>query len=123
MKKKPCKHLEQHRIKDAGPRSSDARYGNNGAFAIPYNGSALVALASDGEGWDHVSVRVDLSSGLQRIPTWEEMCYVKSLFFKRDETVVQYHPTESSYVNNHPCVLHLWRPQDVEVPMPPMAFV
>ena len=40
-----------------------------------------------------------------------------------DETVVQYHPPKSDYVNNHPYCLHLWRPHSQEIPRPPKIFV
>ena len=68
---------------------------------------------SNGAGWDHVSV-----SWNNRCPTWEEMVKVKRLFFNDDETVVQYHPSESNYVNFHPYCLHLWRKQDDSIPLP-----
>ncbi len=75
-------------------------------------------IFSTGCGWDHVSV-----SFPDRCCTWEEMCRVKDMFFREDECVVQYHPPKSQYVNNHPYVLHLWRPQNESVPMPPVWMV
>lgn len=78
----------------------------------------LVIIASWGLGWDHVSV-----SRSDRCPTWDEMCIVKRAFFRSDECVVQYHPRASDYVNDHPNCLHLWRPQEAEVPMPPGFMV
>lgn len=66
---------------------------------------------SDGSGWDHVSVSL-----ATRTPTWEEMCWVKRLWFLPEEVVMQLHPAESEYVNYHPFCLHLWRPQsDAEI--------
>jgi len=64
--------------------------------------------------WEHVSVSV-----LHRIPSWEEMCRVKELFWADDETVVQFHPRKSEYVNAHPHCLHLWKQVGVEVKLPP----
>jgi hypothetical protein len=55
--------------------------------------------------WEHASV-----STPDRCPSWFEMCFVKNLFWGEEETVVQYHPPKSSYVNCHPNTLHLWRP-------------
>lgn len=83
-----------------------------GAFQIGQGkGRSLRVIASRGGGWDHVSVSLP-----DRTPTWEEMNWVKGIFFGPDEWVVQYHPAESDYVNCHPFCLHLWRPQtDVEV--------
>ena len=75
---------------------------------------------SNGGGWDHVSVR-PFNSRL--IPSWEEMCKVKDLFFYEDEVVVQYHPAKDQYVNNVKNCLHLWRPQNLEMPTPPSIFV
>ena len=71
-----------------------------------------------GGGWDHVSV-----SFRNRLPTWDEMCEVKSMFFKPEETAWEYHPMESEYVNNHPYALHIWRLQKIELPIPPAWMV
>lgn len=98
--------------------------GNNGAFAIPASAVrgrpfSLWAIASDGEGWEHVSVSTQV-----RCPTWEEMCFVKGLFWDDDDCVMQLHPPRSEYVNAHPYCLHLWRPTgDVSIPAPPSWMV
>jgi len=81
-------------------------------------GEAWAKEGMEGEPWDHVSV-----SRIDKCPTWEEMCFVKSLFFDDEECVVQYHPPKSSYVNNHPNVLHLWKPSVTQIPMPPKMCV
>lgn len=73
---------------------------------------------SIGGGWDHVSV-----SFSNRCPTWEEMCRVKDAFFREDECCVEYHPKKSDYVNNMPYCLHIWRPQNADLPTPPKIFV
>ena len=78
----------------------------NGAAVVKINGAALRVIFSDGMGWDHVSV-----SMAKRCPTWDEMCAIKDLFFNPDETVVQFHPAQTEYVNLHPNCLHLWRDQ------------
>lgn len=78
----------------------------NGAFEIPYKGRRFRLIVSDGGGWDHVSISLK-----DRCPTWLEMCHFKDLFFKKSETVVQFHPAEAAYVNLHPNCLHLWRKQ------------
>lgn len=85
-----------------------------GFFAI----GKLAVLASTGEGWDHVSV-----FNRARCPTWDEMRYVKKLFFRDDEVAMQLHPTKKDYVNYHPRCLHLWRPQDQTIPIPPTWLV
>jgi hypothetical protein len=68
--------------------------------------------------WEHVSVSLP-----NRCPTWEEMAWVKSLFWREDECVLQYHPPKAEYVSFHPFCLHLWRPIDAEFPRPPMIAV
>lgn len=118
MYPKPRRNVERFRIRD-GRMATGRRDGNNGAFVIPYSGSVnLIVIASNGKGWEHVSVRAD-ESGLSRVPTWEEMCFIKERFWQPEEVVVQYHPARSQYVNMHPHVLHLWRSLESELPTPP----
>jgi hypothetical protein len=109
----------QYRVRK-GRLASDNSIGNAGAFFIPTRPgeSPLRVIASDGEGWEHVSVSLPT-----RCPTWGEMCDVKDLFWDRDDCVVQYHPPESAYVNNHPFCLHLWRPTDQVIPVPAPILV
>lgn len=71
-------------------------------------------IFSCGGGWDHVSVSFN-----NRTPTWDEMAEVKRMFFHAHETVIQFHPREEDYVNDHPNCLHLWRNQDAETILPP----
>jgi len=77
-----------------------------------------MVIFSNGAGWDHVSM-----SFKHRVPTWEEMCILKSVFFEDDECVVQYHPPKIEYVNNHQFCLHLWKPINIELPKPPSILV
>ena len=86
-----------------------------GAYLIPYKRFKLLCIVSCGMGWEHVSVTVN---GKNRCPTWEEMCFVKNKFWEKEETVVQYHPPESEYVNNHPYCLHLWKQIGKEIELP-----
>ncbi len=109
---------ERFRVRD-GRLGSDAGFGNNGAFDVKlHRGQQVFVIASDRMGWQHVSV-----SRRDRCPTWDEMCQVKALFWDADDCVVQYHPPEAEYVNNHPFCLHLWRPVGVEFPTPPSIMV
>ena len=97
---------------------SDATYGNNGAFTIPLSiRSTAFCIASDGLGWEHVSVHI-ISDGKERTPTWSEMCKVKEFFWDEEDWVAQYHPARSEYVNQHKHTLHLWRCPDQEFPKP-----
>ena len=95
---------------------------SNGAFVLrgPL-GRDLFVMVSDGLGWDHVSASL-VQKELTEPPSWEEMCWLKDQFFEPEETVIQYHPPKSQYVNFSEC-LHLWRPQDQTIPMPPLVLV
>jgi hypothetical protein len=122
-------YLDKYRV--------DGEQGQAGAFRVPLPltdvdklngvlGRQLVVIASNGLGWDHVSVRAviyKVGQEVSRTPTWDEMCAVKRLFFHDHECAVQYHPPESDYVNIHPNVLHIWRPQNVELPQPDRVMV
>lgn len=69
-------------------------------------------------GWEHVSV-----STPRRCPNWEEMCFVKDLFWDEEECVMQLHPPSSQYVNNSRYCLHLWKPIRENIPTPPASFI
>lgn len=94
----------------------------NGMFKVFVHGKSFLCLASNGGGWEHVSVSPG-SPNRKKCPTWDEMCAIKDMFFEPEETVVQYHPPKSDYVNNHLYCLHMWRPLDQEIPRPPAIFV
>ena len=104
-----------------GPLGSPPNSGPNGAFLLKIkDGRPLAVIASDGHGWDHVSVRVADDSDL---PTWMEMVKVKDLFFHPHECAYQYHPKQEDYVNFHPGDLHIWRPQHRYIPVPPTWMI
>ena len=87
-------------------------------------GVSLFTIASNGSGWEHVSVSLRKGNAtIQRCPTWLDMCFVKSQFWGEEDQVIEYHPKKSEYVNCHPFVLHLWRPIGVEIPSPPSIMV
>lgn len=105
--------------------------GNNGVFSIPHHriiGYMYNVQASDGMDWEHVSISlVDIRSKkaktVKRCPTWEEMCYIKSVFWDDEDAVMQIHPPKSEYINNHAYVLHLWKPIGKEIFRPPSILV
>jgi hypothetical protein len=119
--------------------ASTSADGNNGAFYLesPEPGWRLVLIASDSSdpnipddwrGWEHVSVHAFRDAAREwkvkmRTPTWREMVYVKDLCWDEEDVVMQLHPRRSEYVNNHPHVLHLWRPTHVAIPTPPAILV
>ena len=94
--------------------------GFNGLFWIPLNGLQVRCIASDGEGWQHVSVSL-VNSNMP--PSWSIMCQVKELFWSDEDWVVQFHPAKSEYVNQHHGCLHLWRPLEQKLPIPDSLMV
>ena len=119
---------EFHRIRN-GVLASCSADGNNGAFLFeppktPRN-TVLFVIASDGDGgglskvpWEHASV-----STKKRCPYWDEMCFIKDLFWDDEDVVFQFHPAKSAYVNDHPYCLHLWRPIGIHIDVPPPIYV
>lgn len=89
-----------------------------GLFVVPFQGRDLKVIASDDQGWEHVSVSLQ-----NRCPNWSEMSHIKDLFWNEDECVMQLHPAKSNYINFHPYCLHLWRPKADLIPMPPIMMV
>ena len=71
--------------------------------------------------WEHVSV--SLNSEKNRTPTWQEMQWVKELFWEDFETVLEFHVPKDKYINITDSCLHLWRPIGVDLPMPPSVTV
>jgi hypothetical protein len=51
------------------------------------------------------------------------MCQIKALFWDEEEAVMQLHPPRSDYVNVHHFCLHLWRPTETTIPLPPSILV
>jgi len=103
----------------ASPTGSDY-----GAFLIPGPcRRELRVIASLGDAnedipWEHVSVSLP-----NRCPNWDEMDFIKNLFWDGEEAVMQLHPPRSAWINNHPYCLHLWRPMDGKIPLPPSIAV
>lgn len=117
--------LNKHRCRVVAPTVpqqyiSDDSYGFTGLFRFNLGGRLLRCLASDGMGWQHVSVSEEFSP---KPPPWEIMCKVKDLFFEPEDVVVQFHPAKSQYVNMAKGCLHLWRSLSAEFPTPPSLMV
>ena len=99
------------------------RKGFDGGMGVFTQGSLnkMTVIWSYGGGWEHVSI-----DGKNRMPTWDEMCHLKDMFFTEDECCVQYHPPKSEYVNNIPYCLHIWKPIEQysgTLPIPPSMLV
>lgn len=86
----------------------------------PVGDKELHVIVSTGMGWDHVSV-----STKHRCPTWAEMKWVKQQFFQAHEWAIEYHPAMTEYIGseNDNYVLHIWRPQNLEIPIPSSRMV
>lgn len=120
---------EKNRVR-AGRMASDETAGNNGAFLFQADYAKLArspeflfVIASDGMGWEHVSVSLQ-----GRTPTWAEMCRIKDEFWGPEDVVLQFHPARSQYVNFATNCLHLWRAIDtrgnpLEQRVPPTYMV
>ena len=65
----------------------------------------------DGKRWLHVS----LSRSDKKLPSWDDLREVKTLFIGEDKTALQVLPSTQKYVNIHPGVLHLWHCLDGDV--------
>lgn len=65
---------------------------HSGAFRVYIGGRSFDVIASvdegGGEAWEHVSVCRPHSD---KLPTWEEMCAIKDMFFEPEEECVQFH--------------------------------
>ena len=123
---------ESSRLLHGDPRvgrwGSDTSYGNNGAFIMPAidAGWWLMIIASDQDGWEHVSVHAykpARTGNVNRLPSWPEMMLIKRTFWGPDDVVMQLAPREADYVNCHPCTLHWWRPINQTIPTPPTYMV
>lgn len=113
--------LENGRITE-GYFGSQRGSGPFGAFSIDSPNRTVLKIIASGaheisEGWEHVSVSLK-----NRCPNWEEMCFVKDLFWLPEECVIQFHPPKSDYVNCHPYCLHLWKPP-FDLPTPPSILI
>ena len=127
-----AEHMNQYRYNGNPLFQSAPADGLNGVFWIPLDRERrchALCISSTGNKeirWEHVSVRVIEKHNaklIERVPNWPEMAVIKDMFWKDDECVVQYHPRREDYINHHHCVLHLWRPLDVPIPMPPKECV
>jgi hypothetical protein len=47
------------------------------------------------------------------------MEWIKRMFFKPDEVCMQLHVAESEHISYHAHCLHIWRPLEAEIPLPP----
>ncbi len=116
IKKLPEKY---EKFKQKHPFAYKSSYGDpQGFFRIPIGKKTLSVMVGSGGGWDHVSVSLK-----HRCPTWEEMCFIKNIFFEKNELVIQFHPPEENYYSFHKYCLHMWKPWHQKIELPPMEFL
>lgn len=119
MRHEPNLRVDSYRVNLSGYESKAGM--NWGAFQVgPLRiiSSGLTTDNPDAAGWEHVSV-----SCSNRCPTWAEMDKIKKLFWRDDETVIQFHPRENAKINFHLFCLHLWKHADQEFELPPIILV
>lgn len=131
------KKIEKFRVIN-GMLGSDKSYGANGQFYIPHYSVQyyrFLVQISDGMGWEHASVSLIKSQTItkkakqspvqliNRCPTWSEMAWLKDQLWEEEDAVCQYHPPRSEYVNNAQYCLHLWRPLEIALLLPPSILV
>jgi hypothetical protein len=88
-----------------------------GWFVIRHSGNLFAIQADAQTEWEHVSISMK-----NRTPRWDEMCFIKDLFWEPEQCVVQYHPPKSEYVNQAKNCLHLWHYRGA-MPRPPKIYV
>ncbi len=76
------------------------------AFCFKLNDESIrIITTEEPDGWEHLSVSFE-----NRTPTWDEMCFIKELFFDPEDLCIQMHPRQSQYINMHAHCLHIWKP-------------
>lgn len=114
-----CPNVRVQKFRDPDPNTGIVYSDDiDGAYLIPWRGKEFRVIASTGASWEHVSVSLK-----NRTPTWEEMEHMRELFWRDDETVVQYSVPRDEHINCHPYCLHLWRPLSANLPRPPGILV
>lgn len=92
--------------------------GMGGKYYDKQTGKWLNFIFSYQLGWEHLSVSMP-----SKTPSWDQMCIMKDIFWSEDEACVEYHPRKEDYVNNHQHCLHIWKPVEETLPLPPSILV
>lgn len=79
---------------------------------LPDCGTCSVIWSENEDGMEHVSVSPKKKF---RVPTWDDMCVLKDVFFEDEEEAYQIHPKKSEYVNAVENCQHLWKPKGHEI--------
>lgn len=109
-----------------GEMATEDSAGCNGAFVIGHKldkSFSLIVTISQRYGWEHVCVTKQVRSRLigtpkQVEPNTADMQTAKSVFFKPEETCVEFFPHGPSSLHPAPNFRHLWRHSTRDFPMP-----
>ena len=85
---------------------------NTAYVKLTDSGTCSVVWSNKENRWEHVSVSPKVQ---YKIPTWNDMCQLKDIFFNDDEEVLQLHPAKNNYVNIKDNCLHLWKPIGIDI--------
>lgn len=101
-------YLEKYRVKT--PFAQDA-------YKVPVGKRMFfVIVSTDNDRSGHAIEHVSVSHRNEKImPSWDEMCAIKDMFFEKEEECVQIHPKHSEYVNMVSNCLHIWHPVNGEI--------
>jgi hypothetical protein len=81
-----------------------------------------VARYGDGRIWVHASLCGRMASGAFVLPDWDEVKRVKHDFVGPDRWSYQVFPSEKEYINENPCVLHLFALLNGEPALPDFTW-
>ena len=77
-------------------------------------------ICTNSGGWNHISIA---PSNRRIMPSYEDLCLVKDMFWNEEESVIHVFPPKSQYVNNLSNCLHLWECYYTEMVLPPSFMV
>lgn len=81
----------------------------NGIIKPPECGLCTLVVGFKEMGYEHISVSPTKKS---KMPTWNDMAYLKDIFFEDEEEAYQIIPKKSQYVNIKENCLHIWKPMN-----------
>lgn len=87
-------------------------FGYSAWIKLPDCGTCSALWSDREDGWEHVSVSPKKKFN---IPTWNDMCIVKDVFWNSEEEAYQIHPKKNEYVNSMNNCLHIWKPIGHEI--------
>jgi len=90
-------------------------FGDGNAYQYRNGLRVIISTApfDDGREWMHVSV-----SREDRLPSWDDLKFVKATFVAADRAAYQVLPPTAKHINIHPFCLHLWVALTGSEPLP-----